>query len=76
MHKSCCWIRVRLPLPTLFASPPVADMAMVIAQDQALKVDQEGIERMKADLEELSGAQVQHLLTDEREPSAPHDSGP
>jgi hypothetical protein len=57
--------RVHLSLPTLLESPPVADMAAVIAQHRALTVDQEGIERMRAELEELSDAQVPRLLTDD-----------
>jgi surfactin family lipopeptide synthetase A len=46
--------RVELLLRSFFESPTIAEMALVITQKQAEKVDQEEIERMLDELEALS----------------------
>jgi acyl-CoA synthetase (AMP-forming)/AMP-acid ligase II/acyl carrier protein len=44
--------QVDLPISLLFESPTVADMALVITQQQAGKLDQDALERLLAELEE------------------------
>ena len=46
--------QVELPVRALFESPTVADMALMIVQNQAVKAGQEDVERMLAELEALS----------------------
>lgn len=52
---------VELPLQSLFGAPTVADMGLAITQSQAEKAGQADVERMLADLETLSEAQVDRL---------------
>jgi hypothetical protein len=46
--------QVELPVRALFESPAVADMAIMIVQNQAAKAGQEEVERMQEELEGLS----------------------
>ena len=54
-----------LPLQSLFQAPTVADMAVIITENQAKKVGQEEMARMLAELEPLSDEQAQRLLLQE-----------
>jgi acyl carrier protein len=56
---------VDVPLRSLLETPTVADMAIVIAQSQAEKVECQEIERMLVDLEGLSDEDSQRLLAEE-----------
>ena len=56
--------KVDLPLRLLFESPTVAEMAEAISHHQVLKADQQAIERMLAELEDLSDEQAKQLLAD------------
>ena len=49
--KTC---QVEVPLRSLWESPTIADMAVIIIQNQAKRVDQEQLDRMLTELEELS----------------------
>ena len=46
--------RVRLTLRSLFGSPTVAEMALVVTQNQAMQAKPEDIERLLAELDALS----------------------
>jgi hypothetical protein len=52
-------------LYTLFEKPTVAELARVITQSQAAKAEREDLTHLLAELETLSDAEAQHLLTDE-----------
>ncbi|MFQ5852527.1 MAG: amino acid adenylation domain-containing protein [Candidatus Binatia bacterium] len=54
--------KVELPIRSLFESPTVAEMVVVITRNEAKKVGQEDLARMLAELETLSDKEVQHLL--------------
>jgi len=54
---------VELSLSSLFAAPTVAEIAVVIAQNQAKKAERE--EASLADLEALSDEEAQRLLAEE-----------
>ena len=56
--------QVDLPLRLLFESPTVAEMAEAISHHQVLEADQQSIERMMAELEDLSDEQAKQLLAD------------
>ena len=57
--------RVELSSRTLFESPTVADMAVVITQGQANEADEEDVDRMLADLESLSDEQARQIIARE-----------
>ena len=61
--------QVEVPLRCLFEAPTVAEMALVIVQNQAKEARQENLKRMLVELETLSDEQVQRLLSDEDESS-------
>ncbi len=65
--------QVEVPLRSLFDSPTVAKMALIIVQNQAKRAEQEHIDRMLAELEGLSDEQAQRLLTDENESTRESD---
>jgi amino acid adenylation domain-containing protein len=54
--------RVELPVQSLFEAPTVAEMAVIITQNQAAKVGQEELARMLAELEALSDEEAQQRL--------------
>ena len=51
--------------PCIFEAPTVADIAVVILQNQAKKAPREDIDRILAELEALSEEQAKRLLADE-----------
>ena len=56
--------RVELPVKSLLEAPTVAEMAVVITQNQAKKAEKEDVSRMLAELEALSDEEAQQLLAD------------
>ena len=56
---------VEVPLRSLFETPTVAEMAVVITQNQAKKVGQEDPARMLTEVEALSDEEAQRLLAQE-----------
>ena len=54
--------KVKLSLQSLFAAPTIAEMAGLIIQNQAKKVDQNELDRMLADLEKLSDKEATELI--------------
>ena len=56
--------QVKVPLRSLFQSPTVADMTVVIVQQQAEKAEREDIEQMLAQLEALSDEETQRLIAE------------
>ena len=54
-----------LPLRRLFEATTVADLALLIAQEQAEQEDEEQIAQLLAELEALSDDDVERLLADE-----------
>ena len=54
--------RVELPVKSLLEAPTVAEMAVVIVQNQAKKAGEEELNRMLAELEALSDEEAQQLL--------------
>ena len=59
-------LRVKVPLQSLFQSPNVADMALVVAQTQAEKASRADIDRMLAEFEAISDLDARKLLATER----------
>ena len=57
--------QVEVPLRSLFESPTIADMAVIIIKNQANEAEQEDINRMLTDLEALPDEQAQGVLSDE-----------
>jgi amino acid adenylation domain-containing protein len=58
---------IKVSLQSLFQSPNVAEMAVVIAQAQAEKADREDVERMLAELEIISDEEARQRLADEKD---------
>jgi acyl carrier protein len=58
-------LQVQIPLRSLFESPTVADMAMVVTQNQIKKAEQKDIERMLEELERLSDNAAKQCLSTE-----------
>jgi len=58
--------RVELPLRSLLDTLTVANMAVVITQSRAEKVEQEDLDRMLAELEAFSDEEAKQLLANER----------
>ena len=54
-----------LPVKSLFDSPTVAEMAIVVAQNQAKKVGQEELARLLSELESITETEAQRLLAKE-----------
>ena len=57
--------KVELSIKTLFDSPTVADMAVVITENMAKKAGDEELARMLAELESLSDEEARQRLADE-----------
>src|SRR5262249_20341463 len=56
-------LQLQLPLHSLFQAPTVAQMALVIVQEQARKLGEKDLERILADLEALSEDEARRALT-------------
>ncbi len=54
--------QLEIPLQVLFQSPTIAEMAQVITQSQAQKLDQADLNRILADLESLSDDQARQAV--------------
>ncbi len=54
--------RVQISLDELLQSPTIADMALIITQNQAEEMESEDVERLLAELSTMSEKQVQELL--------------
>ena len=57
--------QVEIPLTSLFEAPTVAEMAVVIAQNQANKAGQEELSPILTELEALSNEEARCLLAQE-----------
>ncbi|MFC1718136.1 AMP-binding protein [Candidatus Poribacteria bacterium] len=57
--------RVKVPLRSLFQSPTVADIAVVISQNQLAEMEHKDIDRMLTELEMLSDEELEQLLANE-----------
>ena len=64
-----------LPLQSLFQAPTVAEMAVVIMQNQAKKAGKEEMARMVAELEVLPDEEAQRLLTEETDTERRKENG-
>jgi non-ribosomal peptide synthetase component F len=62
--------RLEILLQSLFQSPTVAEMAALIVENQAKKLDEKDLNRMLAELESLSEDAARQLLADQDSPSA------
>ena len=65
--------QVEVPLRSLFESPTIADMAVIIIQNQANEAEQEDIDRMLTELEALPDEQAQGVLSDENQSTVVSD---
>ena len=59
-------LHVEVPMRSMFESPTVAEMAVVIVQNQAKKAGPKDLARMLTELESLSVEEAQRLLAEER----------
>ncbi len=57
--------QVEVPLRSLWESPTIADMAVIIVQNQAKTADHEHLDRMLKELNALSDEEAQLLLREE-----------
>jgi amino acid adenylation domain-containing protein len=57
--------KVELPIKSLFESPTVADMAVVITKNMAKKAGDEELARMLTELESISDEEAQRLLSNQ-----------
>ena len=67
--------QVEVPLPSLFEAPTVADMAVVIKQNQAKKAGKEEMARMVAELEVLPDEEARRFLTEEADTERRRENG-
>ena len=58
--------QIDLSLRTLLEAPTVAEMAVVITEHQAAQADPDTVARLLSEVEALSEAQAQHLLTEDQ----------
>jgi oxalate---CoA ligase len=63
--RLCALYSIELPMPVLFATPTIAAIAEVIQHRTAPSHDDAEIERFLADIENLSDAEAERLLTEE-----------
>jgi acyl carrier protein len=64
--------QVELPLQSLFQSPTVAEMAVVIMEHQGKKLEEKELNRILTELESLSVEEAESQLAGE---STPHRTG-
>jgi len=57
--------QLEIPLQSLFQSPTIAEMAEVITQSQAKKLDEADLNHILAELESLTDEEAQRLLSDQ-----------
>jgi len=57
--------QLKLPLKALFESPTIADMALLISQNQTKQAGQEELERMLEEVEAMSDEEAQRLVSSE-----------
>jgi acyl carrier protein len=57
--------QLELPLQSLFQSPTVAEMAVLIAENEAKKLDETDMHRILAELESLSDEDAKKILATE-----------
>jgi acyl carrier protein len=65
--------RIEVPLQSLFQSPTVADMAAVITEHQAKKLEEQDLNRILSELESLSDEETESRLTSESTPNRTGD---
>ncbi len=63
--RLCALYSIELPMPVLFATPTIAAIAEVIEQRMAAPHNDAEIEKFLADIENLSDADAERLLTEE-----------
>ncbi|OGG52156.1 MAG: hypothetical protein A3F84_17975 [Candidatus Handelsmanbacteria bacterium RIFCSPLOWO2_12_FULL_64_10] len=65
ISRLCAEFWVELPLQTLFDAPTVAELALAITRRRAGETDQEGLERLLAELEGLSDEEAEQYVARE-----------
>ena len=65
--------QVEIPLRSLFESPTVADMAVIIVQNWVHEVEQGYVNRVLRELEALPDEEAQRLVSDENQSTTVSD---